>query len=160
MRTLPVFASIVMISAVARAQSTAVPPQNEILGPLGFTTRQTARLNVMGPGVPAPFALAARCPATLSFVDANGRMLKSESVLVDPNQSLSFDLNADTDLAPSSRSDDNTGRPADSVTQRYCRVIPTLEIFDTTTGKTTVAVAAFHFQILPAPTPPPPENQQ
>ncbi len=109
-------------------------------GMVGLAPGQTARLNALNTGLPAPAGLAIPCSATLSIVDDKQNQLKTSTVSVAPGESITLDLNADTELKISARiqirgvisSQFQSGRPC---------LAPTLEIFDNSTGKTTVIVA-------------------
>jgi len=137
---------------------------------VGLTSGQTARLNALNPGVPAPFATAALCPAQVSFLDDQGNVLKTEAITVIPGKSVSFDLDRDKDVISS------TGRleiratlsfppltpavasttppvPGAVVVVPYCSLTPSLEIVDNLTAKTLVVVTDFGspgISILPA----------
>ncbi|MBZ5580174.1 MAG: hypothetical protein LAP40_26745 [Acidobacteriia bacterium] len=148
----------------AWAQMTTTPAptpvtQTQTSGMVGLTTGQTARLNALNPGVPAPFATAALCSAQVSFLDDQGNVLKTESITVIPGKSVSFDLNRDKDVTAS------TGRleiratigfppltgtisttppvTGSAVPVIYCSLTPTLEVFDNDTGKTQVVLTDF-----------------
>ena len=81
------------------AQTASVAAQQTFtFGMAGVAQGQTARLNVLNPGVAAP-AVGVVCPALLSFVDAKGNTIKSEVVSVIPGQSMSYEMFSDRDLA-------------------------------------------------------------
>jgi hypothetical protein len=139
---------------LAAAQVIAPTPpiqvqQIQTFGMVGLASGQIARLNVLNPGVPAPLATAALCPARLTFLDSAGNVLKTESVSVLPGQSLSYDLNRDTDLTSTAlrvqiRATIQMPPPAVAtptvqvVLPSLCTLFPTLEVFDASTGKTQV----------------------
>ncbi len=126
---------------------------------IGISTGQIARLNVLNPGVPAPAATASLCPVQLSFVDSGGNVLKLMEFLVIPGQSQSLDLNHDTEggansgvrfelraiirIPPPSTT---TTPPTTTTTPTMAPlipascVVPSLEIFDGTTGRTEALV--------------------
>jgi hypothetical protein len=119
---------------------------------VGLADAQTAQLNVLNPGILAP-ALGVICSAAVSFVDANGTVLKSAVLNVLPGKSLSLALRSDIDLKlvagdrreiratiaippfppPATASSTPTAGVA-------CKLIPTLEILDTTSGRTMVTL--------------------
>lgn len=89
------------------------------------------------------------CTAAVSFVDASGAVLKSATLTVVPGQSMSFTLRGDTDLslvAGDRREIRATiGIPpfvpgATTSSAPACKLIPTLEVFDTVSGRTLVVL--------------------
>ena len=118
-------------------------------GMVGLASGQTARLNLLNPGIQAP-AMGIICTAQVSFVDSDGASLKSDTLAVIPGKSASLDLSGDSELnlAMGDRrqiralitipaipaSSPNAGAPS-------CTVIPTLEIFDSATGRTVVTLS-------------------
>lgn len=135
--------------AGAQAPTTPIPlnSQTQTTPVVGISNGQIARLNALNPGVPAPLATGALCSAELSFVDANGVVLKTKQVLVAPGKSEPLDLNHDTEAGP-----DTGGRfelravvrippvGAAGAPPSFCTIVPSLEIFDADTGKTLVVV--------------------
>ncbi len=133
-------------------QPTTQPPIAEILaqhvyasGAVGITRGQTARWHVVNPRLPIP-TTAPVCSVTLSFTNAQGEVLKSDSVSVKPGESRSLDLNADSDLPPGgTRSAIHaqavvpvTG-PVDELTGRgTCPLLATLEVVDNRSGQTSI----------------------
>lgn len=128
-------------------------------GMVGIADAQTAQLNLLNPGVLPP-AVGMICKAAVSFVDANGTVLKSTSLTVIPGQSMSFSLRSDTDLnlvAGDRREIRATiSIPAivtpvatsTSAVAPSCKVIPTLELFDTVSGRTLVVLG--HAAMVPS----------
>src|SRR5579862_82747 len=87
------------LSALAlRAQAVPVSTTAQTTGIVGLADAQTARLNLLNPGIMPP-AVGVVCSATVAFVDANGTLLKSTTLTVAPGKSMGFDLRSDTDLA-------------------------------------------------------------
>jgi uncharacterized membrane protein len=118
---------VCLAAGIAGAQQTmpvVVPPFTQVQssGMAGITAGQTARLSALNPGVPAPLATAARCPAHVAFRDDQGNLLKSTDIMVDPGKSVSVDLDRDTDVSTA-----------------------TLEIFDNVTSKTQFVLSDFGF---------------
>ncbi|HLJ50696.1 MAG TPA: hypothetical protein VKU01_32005 [Bryobacteraceae bacterium] len=122
-----------IFGAVAVSQTPATKLQTA--GMVGLAPGQTARLNVLNPGLPAPAGTAVICSGTLSIQDDKQNELKNTSVSVLPGQSSAVDLNADTDLKISTRI-----QIRGVVSSFRTCLVPTLEIFDNATGKTTVIV--------------------
>jgi hypothetical protein len=123
-------------------------------GAVGIAQGQTARFNVLRPDETA----TATCPAVLTYFDGAGTQLKTSTVTVAPGTVGYLDLFSDADLAlaadqrkqirvtvavpvatPSSSSSSTTAKAFP-----VCRLIPTLEIFDEVTGKTSVVLGGFH----------------
>jgi hypothetical protein len=92
-------------------------------------------------------------------VDSNGNALKSTTLSVIPGQSMAFTLRSDTDLnlltgdrreiratiaipanVPVTAASARAATPA-------CKVIPTLEILDTASGRTLVVLG--HVELIP-----------
>lgn len=156
------------LSAVALSAQ-AVPVSNTVqtTGMVGIADAQTAQLNLLNPGVLPP-AVGAICSATVSFVDANGSVLKATSLAVPPGKSMPFDLRSDTDLQLVA-GDRREIRATISIPAVFpptatgstpiapaCKLIPTLEIFDTVSGRTLVTlghVATIPSIVTPATTP-------
>jgi hypothetical protein len=142
---------LALSACVLSAQpATSVTAAVQTTGMVGVADSQTAQLNLLNPGVPSP-AAAAICIANVSFVDANGVVVKSGTLTVPPGQSRALDVRSDTDLSIVS-GDRREIRalisipgilpPAGStsVVLSACKLIPTLEIFDTVTGRTLVTL--------------------
>ena len=133
------------------AQVVPVPSSVGTTGMVGLAETQTAQLNLLNPGVLPP-ALGVICAAGVSFVDAAGTVLKSTTLAVLPGKSLSFSLH-DTDLALAAGErreiraliavpaapPPNAGGTSPVATPA-CRLIPTLEIYDTGSGRTLVTL--------------------
>ena len=156
---------VCLAAGIANAQQTmpgSMPvTQIQSSGMAGITAGQTARLSALNPGVPAPLATAARCPAHVAFMDDQGNLLKSADITVDPGKSVSVDLNRDTDTStsaprlqiravltftPPTPVAPATGSSfAGFVSMVTCRLVPTLEIFDNVTSKTQFVLSDFGF---------------
>jgi hypothetical protein len=115
---------------------------------VGIATGQTARLNLLNPGVLPP-AVGLVCSAQVTWYDGAGDVKKTVSVSVNPGVSVPVDLHSDSDLAltPATRleiratiSIPNILPPATSTStgppSPACKLISTLEIFDSITGRT------------------------
>jgi len=111
-------------------------------------------------GVPARLATGILCSAELSFVDANGVVLKTKQVTVAPGKSQALDLDHDTEAGPDSsgpfelravlRIPPINGAAA---APSFCSILPSLEIFDADTGKTLGVVTETRTRpSLPTPT--------
>ncbi len=137
-------------------------------GAVGIAQGQTARFNVVRPDETA----TATCSAVLTYFDGMGNQLKTSTITVAPGTLGYLDLFSDTDLAlgadqrkqirvtvavpvetPSSSSSSTTTNAVP-----VCRLIPTLEIFDEVTGRTSVVLGGFHHIAQETATPAPTTN--
>lgn len=151
-----------LAAAGAFAQSASTPATSTVAktsttGMIGLAEGQTARINVLNPGILPP-ASATICSVNLAFTDGTGKLLKATSVSVVPGQSSSFDLVSDTDLylAIGARVEIRAAVtpavvPVTPATPASCTLIGTLEIFDSSTKRTDAELGGFH-DIPAAPT--------
>ena len=150
---------VLAATAAALAAQPAIPTtlaNVRTTGMIGIADGQTARLNLLNPGVQAPL-LGIICTATVSFLDGDGGLLKSATFSVIPGKSLSLDLHSDTDLnivagdrreirAVISIPNISIIPPPPATTPTpiaaaaSCTVVPTLEILDTASGRTLVTL--------------------
>lgn len=107
-------------------------------GPVGIVRGQTLRINVVNTSTSAHHS----CPLVVSFLDSSGKEIgESDSVILEPDQTGHFDLNADSlELA---RSERKQIRGHISLSVRgggyACRhVIATEEVFNNETGQTVI----------------------
>lgn len=145
------------------AQTIPVGGTLQTTGMIGIAELQTAQLNLLNPGVQPP-AIGVICPASVAFLNADGAVLKSKTVSVAPGTSVPFDLRSDTDLNLVVAGDRREIRatimipafpppPTASGTPIIpvaCKLIPTLEIFDTISGRTLVSLG--HVEYVPSVT--------
>ncbi len=157
MKTL-VFLSAIAFSAFSAMAQIGVNTRQYDTGTVGLAPGQTARLNVLYPTIPAPLGAQILCSATLSVIatDRNGTV-KSDSVQLAGGKTASVSLNADTDLPAGSGPVQVRAvvlTPGLSATGAACSVVPTLEILDNVSNKTTVVLkgeVTFQPTLLPAP---------
>jgi hypothetical protein len=141
--------SILGFAEGTEAQSPApsvLPSAQFSSGMIGLASGQTARLNVVNVGVPNMFPLP--CVLALAFLDSDNKILKQMFV------SVGFGKAAFVDLV---MSNGGTGRvqirgigynpllsPGSAIPQPLsCNLVPTLELFDTETGRTAAIVTDF-----------------
>jgi hypothetical protein len=147
----------VVAAAGMYAQTTAsdIPgTDTRTSGAVGIAQGQTARFNVLRPDQTA----TAVCSAVLTYFDGVGTRLKTSTVTVAPGTAGYLDLFSDTDLAlaadqrkqirvtvavPLATPSSSSSSPAAKVVP-VCRLIPTLEIFDEVSGKSSVVLGGFH----------------
>jgi hypothetical protein len=140
--------AFLVAGAALFAQST-IPAVVTTTGMVGLAEDQTARLNLLNPGVLPP-ATGAVCTASVVFMNAAGTVVKSATVTVAPGKSggVILDSLADLNLAVGARQEIRAvitlqGAPpvaAGSTLVPACKLIPTLEVFDTLTGRTLVVL--------------------
>jgi len=148
---------LIWTAAAQTAPVTSSGPVVVTSGMVGIAEGQAAQLNVLDAGVPASTSAAASavpaCVALLSFLDGQGNVLKSATIMVAPGASQSIRLDADTDLNLTV----DTRReiraevqvpavppPSAAVTTPACKLIPSLEILDRITGRTQVVIGVGH----------------
>jgi hypothetical protein len=132
---------------------------------VGIAEGQTAQLNALNPGVAAPAATGIICSGLLSIIGEDGTVLKSKIVAVVPgtSQSLIIDSVKDLALATAERKQIRatitippllppTATSTTPVTPA-CKLIGTLEIFNTIDGHTQVTLGTVHLVPSPVATP-------
>jgi hypothetical protein len=133
-------------------------PQVLTLGMVGLAPGQTARLYALNlPGCCAPAerptqVLSVPCNMTLSFMDDQGATLETATMTIDSGKAVHLDLVHDTVTSNSTRLQIRgvilqvvtpSGPPVTPFPIPFpfgCSVAPTLEIFDSATGITTVVL--------------------
>jgi hypothetical protein len=164
------FAQGICVFALAAAglyaQTNVTPPVQvtRTTGIVGIAEGQTAQLNALNPE-DAASATAATCSALLTFLADDGTMLKSKTVNVAPgtSQPLVLDSVKDLGLAVNARREIRATVtippvPPPSATSTtpvtpVCKLIGTLEIFNTLDGHTLVTLGAGHLVPSPVVTP-------
>jgi hypothetical protein len=144
---------VLTLGALALAAQTVPAETVRTTAMVGIATGQTARLNLLNPGTLPP-ALGVVCTAEVTYFDGAGAVRKTATVSVNPGQSVPVDLHSDSDLslAPASRLEIRatiaipgilppTSTSTSTTTPTpACTLIPTLEIFDSITGRTQAVV--------------------
>ncbi len=140
------------------AQTTTTPPVQVTLtsGIVGIAEGQTARLNALNPGVAPPAATGAICSGLLAFVGDDGTVLKTKTVSVAAGASgeIILDSVLDLALAVDARKEIRATitippvpPPTASSTTAMtpiCKLIGTLEIYNTLNGHTQVTLGTVH----------------
>ncbi len=150
-------------AAALYAQTVTTPPVQVKLtsGIVGIAEGQTAQLNALNPGVAPPAATGLICFGLLSILGEDGTVLKSKTVSVAPGTSQSLVIDSVKDLAlptaerkqiratitippflPPTATSTTPATPA-------CKLIGTLEIFNTLDGHTQVTLGTVH--LVPSP---------
>jgi hypothetical protein len=134
-----------MLIASGLSAQVVSPPTVETSGMVGLAFGETARLNVLNPGLPA-------CSAAVSFIDAAGNVLKSATLVIAPGESMPFDLRSDTDLSLTLAERREiraslTIPPVPAV--GGCIYVKTLEVFDNASLRTLVVLGHFRDVTVP-----------
>jgi len=115
-------------------------------GMVGLASGQTARLNVVNVGIPNPSSLP--CVLALAFLDSDSKILKQMFVSVGFGNAAFVDL-AMGNIGPGRVQIRGIGynpllTPGSAIPQPLsCSFVPTLELFDTETGRTSAIVTDF-----------------
>jgi len=116
---------------------------------IGLAQGQTAQLNLLNPGIQAP-AVGAICTATVSFFDSADVLLKTANVAVAPSRSSSVSLSsvADLSIVAGTRREIRAQvtipglvpvtSAAASAVGSSCKLVPSLEVYDSSNGRTQV----------------------
>lgn len=152
-----IFALVLFVTGMAAAQMTSPPAsftQVESSGIVGITGGQTARLNVLNLSSTILNGAGTSCTAQVTFLDDQDTTLKTASVTVDPGKSMPVDYPSTASVRQQIRVTIGISRPnvtapmpgmPVAVPVSYCSLVPTLEIFDNSTSKTTFVVSDFHY---------------
>jgi hypothetical protein len=152
-------AAFLTVRAGAQPAILISSPQYVTFGMVGLATGQTARLNALALTTGGPIIAGGSCQVTFDFYDATGKSVKTTTLPVAQGAAVSYDL-ARTDITASTitASTDRVeirgtvraafvnpsavGTPVTPSTpiSGFCSVLPTLEIFDTSSGQTTVVL--------------------
>ena len=120
-------------------------------GLVGLSTGQTARLNVFALPVGGPIIAGASCQVTFDFYNEAGKSVKSGTASVAQGGATHFDMLRTEVDSQAGRSEirgtvrtafvnpSAVGTPITPISA-FCSVLPTLEIFDSTSGQTTVVL--------------------
>jgi hypothetical protein len=135
-------------------------------GLVGIAEGQTAQLNALNPDTSASATAAVACTGLLSFIGEDGTVLKTKTVVVSPGAGQHVDLDSVLDLALAldtrkqiratititAAAPTTTGSTTSAV-KPVCRLIGTLEIFNTLDGHTLVTLGTVHEIPGPVATP-------
>ena len=143
------------------AQTVTTPPAQVTLtsGMVGIAEGQTAQLNALNPGA------AENCSGLLTFLGEDGKTLKSATVTVAAGTAQHIDLDSvlDLALAVNARKEIRAtvtippipppAATSSTAVTPVCKLIGTLEIFNTLDGHTLVTLGTVHLLPQPAATP-------
>ena len=152
-----VCAAFLTVRAGAQPAILAINPQYVTFGMVGLASGQTARLNALALPVGGPIIAGASCQVTFDFYNEAGKTLKTGTATVAQGAAVHFDmLRTEVDSlagrseirgalraafvnSPAIVTPGTPGMPITPVSA-FCSVLPTLEIFDSTSGQTTVVL--------------------
>ena len=149
-----VSAAITAVRAGAPPAIMAASPQYVTFGMVGLGTGQTARLNAFALPVGGPIIAGASCQVTFDFYNEAGKSVKTGTATVAQGAAVHFDmLRAEVDTTSGLSEIRGTVRAAlvsssavltlgtpGTLASAFCSVLPTLEIFDSLSGQTTVVL--------------------
>jgi hypothetical protein len=125
---------------------------------IGIASGETARLNAVNLGTNSSTP-GSSCTVTFAFLDAQGQVLATKAVGLAPSQAASFDLGKSQLAVDDVRGEfravlffgySGGAPPTPDILQQFdCGIVPSLEVYDGTTGRTTFVLTGA--QILPGP---------
>ncbi len=129
---------------------------------VGVASGQSARINVVN-ATPVDASNPTSCNVTLQFMDSDGNVLKQAAVNLQPSAATSLDLSWDDLTGATLRAElravllfgysGGANPPGGILRQTACgSLIPSLEVFDNTTGRTSFILTTV--SSLPAPVTP------
>jgi hypothetical protein len=121
-------------------------------GMAGIAEGETARVNALNLAAGGPIVAGGSCQVTVTFLDESGKTLATQTLPAGQGQAVHFDLprsGAESGADPveiratvsavfSVSATANTSSPA------FCSIVPTMEIFDQSTGRTSVHLETTH----------------
>jgi hypothetical protein len=155
---------LLLVAGIAAAQQAPIPTtytQVQSSGIVGITGVQTARLNLLNLSSNILNGATTSCTAQVTFLDDAGATLKTATVTVDPGKSMPVDYPSTASARQQIRVTIGISHPSGTAPTAgmpvalpifYCSLVPTLEIFDNSTLKTTFYVSDFHY-VLAYPMP-------
>jgi hypothetical protein len=147
-------AAFTAVRAGAQPAIMIASPQFVTFGMVGLGTGQTARLNAFALPLGGPIIAGASCQVTFDFYNEAGKSVKSGTATVAQGAAVHFDmLRTEVDSLAGRGEIRGTVRtafvnpsalpmPGTPITpvSAFCSVLPTLEIFDSTSGLTAVVL--------------------
>ena len=136
-------AALVMALVPARAQPSSEPGVGFAM--VGIAAGQSARVNALNMGSRSSTQNSS-CSVTLQFLDTQGQVLKQTVVTLRPGKSASLDLSHDQLPGDDLRAEIRTvllfgysggAPPGPEILQQFdCNIVPSLEVYDNDTGRT------------------------
>jgi len=144
-------AAFTAVRAGAQPAIIVASPQFMTFGMVGLNTGQTARLKAFALPLGGPLISGASCQVTFDFYDATGKIVKTGTATVAQGAAVHFDMLRTEVDSLAGRSEIRGAVRAAFVTpspmltpgtpvSAYCSILPTMEIFDTLSGQTTVVL--------------------
>ena len=144
-------AAFTAVRAGAQPTIMVASPQYVTFGMVGLSTGQTARLNAFALPVGGPIIAGASCQVTFDFYNEAGKSVKTGTATVAQGGSIHFDmLRTEVDSLTGISEIRGTVRAAfvspsavltpGTLVSGFCSVLPTMEIFDSLSGQTTVVL--------------------
>jgi hypothetical protein len=137
-------AAFLTVGAGAQPAILAASTQYVTFGMVGLSTGQTARLNALALPTGGPIIAGASCQVTFDFYDAAGKSLGTSTATVAQGAAVHDDLvgtSADrAEIRGTVRAALVSSTTGGTPVSGSCSVLPTLEIFDSSTGQTTVVL--------------------
>ncbi len=145
---LVVCAAFTAVRAGAQPAILVASPQYVTFGMVGLGTGQTARLNAFALPVGGPIIAGASCQVTFDFYNEAGKSVKTGTATVAQGASVHFDmLRTEVDTTSGLSEIRGTVRAAfvslsavGTPVSGFCSMLPTMEIFDSSSGQTTVVL--------------------
>jgi len=155
LRVVPVVAALALVALPFQARrlcaQTAVPSvltvsTSSTFGTVGIAAGETARVNALNLASGGPIMAGASCQVTATFLDDSGNTLQVQSKSVAQGQAVHFDLlrsqaqaGADPVEIRATVSSLSLLTPGVAVSSLAgCSILPTMEIFDQMSGRTSV----------------------
>jgi hypothetical protein len=158
-------AVLITVTFAISSHAQVAPPNSQVItsGMFGLSTTETARLNVVNAAVIQDPAIT--CFAELSFLNANGTVLKSATFAIAAGKAVLLDLDrkdvdSSTDRSPiraTVRTSVNLQlAPGVQPAAVSCSFVPTVEVFNKTDGgRTAFVLPEGTFIVSPTPFLPP-----
>jgi hypothetical protein len=135
--------ALVLISGTASAQAPYQPGVGFAI--VGIATGESALVSALNLGTASPRSNTS-CGVTLQFLDAQGHVLKQTVVKLQPGKAASLGLSRETVPTPGSRAEIRAvllfgyaggAPPGPAMLQQFdCNIVPSLQIYDDHTGRT------------------------
>jgi hypothetical protein len=152
--------SIFLIAATLTALAPASAQTGVGFPVVGIATGQSARVNALNAGSRSSTPDSS-CSVTMQFMDARGQLVKNSVVVLVTGKVANLDLSRDELPAGGQRAEiravlffgySGGAPPSQEAGQQFdCNIIPSLEVFESSTGKTTFVLT--DTKPLPAPDP-------
>jgi hypothetical protein len=145
--TISIWSSAMMDQAAAQGTApVAVASPDFSSGMVGIASGQTLRFNVVNVGAPNPSPLP--CVLALAFLDSDGKIVKQKFVSLGSGKAAFLDLEMSGVRGPDRAEVRGIGynpllAPGSIPQPISCSLVPTLELFDTTSGRTSAIVTDF-----------------